>query len=70
MAGTSLAAKFLRKNGFTFFKVQEETLNFIGKSDYYFSDPDFPPLTEPAKRALDWAVQEKLKSGSLLLVLH
>lgn len=70
MAGTSLAAKFLRKNGITFFKVRDETLNLLGKSDLYFFSPEHPPLTEPAKRALDWAIQEKLKSGSLLLGLH
>lgn len=29
----------------------------------YFFSPEHPPLTEPAQRALDWAVDEKLKSG-------
>ena len=29
---------------------------------YYFS-PEHPPLTEPARLALDWAIEEKLKSG-------
>ncbi|ONL95952.1 ATP-dependent Clp protease ATP-binding subunit CLPT1 chloroplastic [Zea mays] len=29
---------------------------------FYFS-PMHPPLTEAAQRALDWAVNEKLKSG-------
>lgn len=64
LAGTSQAAKFLRANGITLFKVREETVNLLGKSDLYFFSPEHPPLTEPAQRALDWAVDEKLKSGS------
>ncbi|WRX18330.1 Clp [Theobroma cacao] len=62
--GTSQAAKFLRDNGITLFKVREETVNLLGKSDMYFFSPEHPPLTEQAQRALDWAVDEKLKSGS------
>lgn len=62
-AGTSEAAKFLRANGITLFKVREETVNLLGKSDMYFFSPEHPPLTEPAQRALDWAIDEKLKSG-------
>lgn len=61
--GTSLAAKFLRANGIALFKVREETVNLLGKSDLYFFSPEHPPLTEPAQRALDWAVDEKIKSG-------
>ncbi|XP_057951515.1 ATP-dependent Clp protease ATP-binding subunit CLPT1, chloroplastic-like isoform X2 [Malania oleifera] len=61
--GTSEAAKFLRANGITLFKVREETIKLLGKSDLYFFSPEHPPLTEPAQRALDWAVDEKLKSG-------
>ncbi|XP_015877854.3 ATP-dependent Clp protease ATP-binding subunit CLPT1, chloroplastic [Ziziphus jujuba] len=61
--GTSIAAKFLRANGITLFKVREETVNLLGKSDMYFFSPEHPPLTEPAQRALDWAVDQKLKSG-------
>ncbi|KAK1261361.1 Clp protease-related protein [Acorus gramineus] len=61
--GTSLAAKFLRANGIRLFKVREETVKLLGKSDLYFFSPEHPPLTEPAQRALDWAVDEKLKSG-------
>ncbi|XP_042505923.1 ATP-dependent Clp protease ATP-binding subunit CLPT1, chloroplastic-like [Macadamia integrifolia] len=61
--GTSQAAKFLRANGITLFKVRDETVNLLGKSDMYFFSPEHPPLTEPAQRALDWAVDEKLKSG-------
>lgn len=61
--GTSLAAKFLRANGVTLLKAREETVKLLGKSDMYFFSPEHPPLTEPAQRALDWAVDEKLKSG-------
>ena len=39
-------------------------MNLLGKSDLYFFSPEHPALTEPAQRALDWAVDEKLKSGS------
>ncbi|XWS37722.1 hypothetical protein CRYUN_Cryun19dG0069500 [Craigia yunnanensis] len=61
--GTSQAAKFLRANGITLFKVREESVNLLGKSDLYFFSPEHPPLTEQAQRVLDWAVDEKLKSG-------
>ncbi|KAK7283700.1 hypothetical protein RIF29_13411 [Crotalaria pallida] len=61
--GTSKAAKFLRANGITLFKVRDETVELLGKSDMYFFSPEHPPLTEPAQKALDWAVDEKLKSG-------
>ncbi|GMH28077.1 hypothetical protein Nepgr_029920 [Nepenthes gracilis] len=61
--GTSLAAKYLRSNGITLFTVREETVNLLGKSDMYFFSPEHPPLTEQAQSALDWAVQQKLKSG-------
>ncbi|KAK6926349.1 Clp, repeat (R) domain [Dillenia turbinata] len=60
---TSIAAKFLRQNGITLFKIREEIVNLMGKSDMYFFSPEHPPLTEPAQRALDWAVETKLKSG-------
>lgn len=61
--GTSQAAKFLRDNGITLFKVREETVSLLGKSDMYFFSPEHPPLTEPAQKALDWAIDQKLKSG-------
>ncbi|XP_020221366.1 ATP-dependent Clp protease ATP-binding subunit CLPT1, chloroplastic [Cajanus cajan] len=61
--GTSKAAKFLRANGITLFKVREEIMELLGKSDMYFFSPEHPPLTEPAQKALDWAIEEKLKSG-------
>ncbi|KAL0317698.1 UNVERIFIED_CONTAM: ATP-dependent Clp protease ATP-binding subunit CLPT1, chloroplastic [Sesamum angustifolium] len=41
--GTSLAAKFLRENGVTLFKVREETVKLLGKSDLYFFSPEHPP---------------------------
>lgn len=61
--GTSKAAKFLRANGITYLKVREQTLEILGKSDYYFSSPIRPSLTEPAQKAVDWAIDDKLKSG-------
>lgn len=60
--GTSEAAKFLRENGITLFKVREETVKLLGKADMYFFSPEHPPLTEAAQEALDWAVDEKLRS--------
>lgn len=66
-SGTSWAAKFLRENGITLFKVRDETVNLLGKSDMYFFSPEHPPLTEPAQRALDWAIDAKLKSGKRIL---
>lgn len=62
-SGTSNASKFLRANGVTLFKVREQIVEILGKSDLYFFSPEHPPLTEPAQKALDWAVEEKLKSG-------
>ncbi|XLT09689.1 hypothetical protein HN51_055482, partial [Arachis hypogaea] len=46
--------------------VPEETVELLGKSDLYFFSPEHPPLTEPAQKALDWAVDEKLKSGIMI----
>lgn len=63
LAGTSLAAKFLRENGITMAKVREETINLLGKSYKYCEVEEQPPLTPQAQKALDWAVDEKLKSG-------
>lgn len=42
-------------------KVREQTI--LGKSDYYFVSPVQPTMTEPAQKALDWALNEKKKSG-------
>ncbi|CAI0404330.1 unnamed protein product [Linum tenue] len=64
--GTSSAAKFLRANGITFFKVRQEIVDLLGKSDLFFFSPEHPPLTEQAQRALDKAIEEKLKSGIVL----
>lgn len=61
--GTSQAAKVLRANGITLFKVRDETVSLLGKSDMYYFSPEHPPLTEPAQKALDWAIDQKLKSG-------
>nr|XP_043633873.1 ATP-dependent Clp protease ATP-binding subunit CLPT1, chloroplastic-like [Erigeron canadensis] len=63
--GTSLAAKLLRESGVTLFKVREETVKILGKSDMYIFSPEHPPLTEPAQKAIDWAINEKLKSGEM-----
>uniref|UniRef100_UPI000629DD23 Double Clp-N motif protein n=1 Tax=Arabidopsis thaliana TaxID=3702 RepID=UPI000629DD23 len=60
--GTSTVAKFLRGNGVTLFKVRDETLSLLGKSDMYFFSPEHPPLTEPAQKAIAWAIDEKNKS--------
>ncbi|TVU47742.1 hypothetical protein EJB05_07351 [Eragrostis curvula] len=61
--GTSGAAKLLRANGITLLKVREEAANVLGKSEMFYFSPMHPPLTEAAQRALDWAVNEKMKSG-------
>ncbi|KAJ7570109.1 hypothetical protein O6H91_01G107000 [Diphasiastrum complanatum] len=61
--GTSQAARFLRSNGITLFKVRDETIKVLGKADMYFFSPEHPPLTEPAQKALDWAVTEKQRLG-------
>ncbi|KAI3727537.1 hypothetical protein L6452_16153 [Arctium lappa] len=61
--GTNRASKLLRADGFTLSKVREEAIKLIGKPDYFYFSPEHPPLTESAQRVLDWAVDEKLKSG-------
>jgi len=61
--GTSYASKFLWANGVTLFKVRDETIKLLGKAYPLFTSPERPPLTESAQKALDWAVDEKLKSG-------
>ncbi|PHU28382.1 Clp protease-related protein, chloroplastic [Capsicum chinense] len=61
--GTNFASKYLRANSITLFKVREETIKVLGKANYYFFSPMQPPLTEDAQKALDWALEEKLKSG-------
>ncbi|XP_074581028.1 ATP-dependent Clp protease ATP-binding subunit CLPT2, chloroplastic-like isoform X2 [Curcuma longa] len=61
--GTNDAARFLHANGITLFKVREETVKLLGKSDLFFVSPEEIPFTESAQRALDKAIDEKLKSG-------
>lgn len=63
-SGTSTASQFLRANGVTLTKVREETLKIIPKGDMYFFSPEHPPLTDDAQHALDWALEQKLKSGT------
>ncbi|KOM44767.1 hypothetical protein LR48_Vigan06g007300 [Vigna angularis] len=60
---TNLAAKFLRANGISLLKVQDETVKLLGKGDLFFFSPEHPPLTDEAQRALDWAADRKIKSG-------
>lgn len=64
--GTNLANKFLRANGITLFKVRDEIVNVLGIADMFSLSPERPPITDDALRALDWAVEKKLKSGLLL----
>lgn len=64
--GTSYASKFLWANGVTLFKVRDETIKLRGKAYPLFTSPERPPLTESAQKALDWAVDEKLKSGKFI----
>ncbi|KAL7111511.1 hypothetical protein ACP275_05G093600 [Erythranthe tilingii] len=61
--GTNFASKFLRGNGITLQKVRDEIFKMRGKPDMYFFSPEHPPLTEAAQTTLDWAIDEKLKSG-------
>ncbi|CAL1375583.1 unnamed protein product [Linum trigynum] len=61
--GTSVAAKYLWGNGITLFKVRDEITKLRGKPDFYYFPPEQPPVTEDAQRALDWAVDHKIKSG-------
>jgi hypothetical protein len=67
LSGTSGAAKLLRANGISLLKVREEAANVLGKSEMFYFSPMHPPLTEAAQRALDWAVNEKMKSGKFCL---
>ena len=53
----------------TLLKVREETIKLLGKADMFFFSPEHPPLTEEAQRALDWAVDKKIKSGNFSVFL-
>ncbi|KAH9296735.1 hypothetical protein KI387_044763, partial [Taxus chinensis] len=60
---TSNAAKFLRANEVNLFTLRDEVISLLGKSDIRYMTPlRNVPLTEPAQKALDWAVGEKIKS--------
>ncbi|CAK8539425.1 unnamed protein product [Lathyrus sativus] len=61
--GTNLANKFLRANGITLFMVRDEIVNMFGKPNMFSKIPECPPMTDDAQKALDWAVEKKLKSG-------
>ncbi|PIN12044.1 hypothetical protein CDL12_15350 [Handroanthus impetiginosus] len=61
--GTNFASTYLRAYGITLSKVRDEILKLFGQPEFFFYSPEHPPLTEAAQKALDWAVDEKLKSG-------
>ncbi|PSS09746.1 ATP-dependent Clp protease ATP-binding subunit like [Actinidia chinensis var. chinensis] len=61
--GTSLGAKFLLANGITISKLREEILKAIGRRELREVPIGFPPLDTSTQRVLDWAADEKLKSG-------
>ena len=67
-AGTSLAAKFLRAHGITLTKVREECIKLLEKGDEDYSVQVEPSLTESARKALDWAVNHKLNSGTPFVI--
>ncbi|GAB2283552.1 hypothetical protein Dimus_018059 [Dionaea muscipula] len=60
--GTSMTAMFLHYHVITFFKVQQETVDLLGKAKVAYFSPEHPPLTEPAQKAIDWAIDMKLRS--------
>ena len=64
-SGTSGAAKLMRANGISLLTVRDAAAEVLGKSEMFYFSPMHPPLTESAQRALDCAVNEKLKSGYL-----
>ncbi|RXH67719.1 hypothetical protein DVH24_027866 [Malus domestica] len=70
VAGTSLAANFLRENAITLTKVREETIKLLGKTDMWFFSPEHPALTEEAQQVLDWAIDKKNKSCEFLDILN
>ena len=55
----------MRANGITLLTVRDTAAEVLGKSEMFYFSPMHPPLTESAQRALDSAVNEKLKSGYL-----
>nr|GME21642.1 ATP-dependent Clp protease ATP-binding subunit CLPT2, chloroplastic-like [Ipomoea batatas] len=61
--GTNFASKYLWSMGITLFKVREETIRICGEANFFNFSPEHPPLTEDAQKALDWALNEKVKEG-------
>ncbi|CAJ2650547.1 unnamed protein product [Trifolium pratense] len=61
--GTNLANTFLRANGITLFKVKDEMEKLLGEADRFATPGTRPHITDDAQRALDWAVNKKIKSG-------
>ncbi|KAL9268079.1 ATP-dependent Clp protease ATP-binding subunit CLPT2, chloroplastic-like protein [Drosera capensis] len=64
LEGTSLASRFLRGHGVTHTKAVKEAKKILG--DISFSDCTIRlriPVTVEVQKALDWAVNEKLKAG-------
>lgn len=70
IAGTNFASKYLMANSITLLKFREEAIKILGKGDVFHCSPKEPPLTEDAQKALDWAFDEKLKSGMYILPLN
>ncbi|VAH88818.1 unnamed protein product [Triticum turgidum subsp. durum] len=67
---TSDAAKLMRAKGITLLTVRDAAATILGKSEMFYFSPMHPPLTESAQRALDWAVNEKLKSEQVVLAYY
>ncbi|XP_057853158.1 ATP-dependent Clp protease ATP-binding subunit CLPT1, chloroplastic isoform X1 [Cryptomeria japonica] len=64
MEGTSPTVKFLRANGFTLSKVREEMISLIGLPSIWDTKVEAEiPVSEDAQKALDLAVEEKIKLG-------
>ncbi|CAH9086268.1 unnamed protein product [Cuscuta europaea] len=61
--GTNFASKYLWTIGITLLKVREEIIKVRGKSDFFNFSAEHPPLTEDAQKALNWALNEKVKTG-------
>lgn len=64
-AGTSMASRFLRSKGIKLMDLREETVKLLGKADMYYFSPEHPPLTPQAQAALNWAIQEYEKRGTV-----
>jgi len=62
-SGTSKVAKFLRANGITYLKVREQTLEILGKSDYFYSSLWYLLWLDHFRKPSIGALNEKLKSG-------